>query len=294
VRRLFGIAAALLVTVGVVLAVFSRPVPLPASVIDAVAPGDPDRGAAVFWAGGCASCHAAPGAVGEARLVLAGGRAFVTDFGTFRAPNISADVTHGIGGWSWPEFANAMMAGLAPDGRPYYPAFPYTAYRLAAPQDMADLYAFLQTLPADATSGAAHDLRFPYNIRRGVGLWKRLALRDGWAVAGPLDEDAARGRYLAEALAHCGECHTPRDRFGRLDRDRWMAGAPNPSGEGVIPDIRPAALGWSREDVAVYLRTGFTPGFDLAGGTMADVVKSLAELPEADTDAIAAYLLALP
>lgn len=272
----------------------SRPQPLPEQAFAELAPGDPARGAGIFHAAGCASCHAAEGASGEARLVLAGGRAFVSDFGTFRAPNISPGVAHGIGGWSLSEFGNAMVRGIAPDGRHYYPAFPYTAYALMEMQDLADLHAFIENLPADATPNQPHDLGFPYTLRRGVGLWKARYMGQGWAVAGDLSPEAMRGRYLAEALGHCAECHTPRDAFGGLDRSRWLAGAPNPSGRGRIPGITPAQLGWNAEDIATYLETGFTPGFDVVGGSMKDVVDSLSHLPQDDLRAIAAYLLAVP
>jgi len=256
--------------------------------------GDAARGEAVFWASGCASCHAAEGATGEALLVLAGGRALVTDFGTFRAPNISPDPTHGIGGWDLAAFANAMLRGVAPDGQHYYPAFPYASYRFATLQEVADLKAFMDGLPASDRPNEDHALPFPYSLRRGIGLWKRIALPEGWAVPGAMTEEEERGRHLAEALAHCGECHTPRSRLGVMDRGRWMAGAPNPSGTGRIPGITPAQLGWSRGEIAGYLATGFTPSFDSAGGTMAAVVASLSRLPQEDLQAIAAYLLRLP
>ncbi len=274
----------------------TRPDPLPPATQEALAAleGDAEAGEAVFWAAGCASCHAAPGARGDDRLVLAGGRRFETEFGVFVAPNISTDPDHGIGGWTLAEFANAMMAGVSPDGQHYYPAFPYSSYRMAELQDIADLEAFMGGLPASDRASEPHELGFPYGLRRGVGLWKRLALEDGWAVTGDLTEEEARGRYLAEALAHCAECHTPRDRFGRLDRDRWLAGAPNPSGSGRIPGITPATLDWSEGEIAGYLASGFTPSFDSAGGTMAAVVASLGELPREDLDAIAAYLARVP
>ena len=274
----------------------TRPSALSPATEEALAalPGDAEAGEAVFWAAGCASCHAAPGARGEDRLVLAGGRRFETEFGVFLAPNISTDPDHGIGGWSLAQFATAMIEGVSPDGRHYYPAFPYTSYRLAELQDIADLKAFLDGLPASDRANDAHSLRFPYGFRRGVGLWKRLALEDSWAVTGDLTEEEARGRYLSEALAHCAECHTPRDRLGRLDRSRWLAGAPNPSGSGRIPGITPATLTWSPGEIAGYLASGFTPEFDTAGGTMAAVVASLGQLPREDLDAIAAYLARVP
>ncbi|WP_227286198.1 cytochrome c [Boseongicola sp. H5] len=256
--------------------------------------GDARRGEAVFWAGGCASCHAAHEATGDDRLVLSGGRAFASDFGTFIAPNISPHPEAGIGGWSALAFVDAMRNGVSPDGRHYYPAFPYTAYRLATVQDMLDLRAFIDTLPPSAQPSLPHDVGFPFSIRRLVGVWKRLHMPDGFAVSGPLDPAAERGRYLSEALAHCAECHTPRNRLGGLDRDLWMAGAPNPNGEGRIPGITPDRLSWSEADIAAYLRDGFTPDFDSAGGHMADVIRNLAMLEDADRAAIAAYLKALP
>ncbi len=252
--------------------------------------GDAARGERIFWAAGCASCHAAPGATGEARLVLAGGRRFASAFGTFVAPNISPDPAQGIGGWTLAEFGNAMLRGVAPDGRHYYPAFPYGSYVRMRLQDVADLKAFMDGLPAAETPSKPHEIAFPFSIRRAVGVWKYLYLDDAWVLSGDLTPQETEGRYLVEALTHCAECHTPRDALGGLDRSRWMAGAPNPSGPGRIPNITPARLRWSAAEIAAYLQTGFTPEFDTAGGSMADVVKSTAMLTDADRAAIAAYV----
>lgn len=254
--------------------------------------GDATRGEAVFWAGGCASCHAAPGATGEAKLVLAGGYRLESPFGTFVAPNISSDTTHGIGGWDQASFAVAMTAGVSPEGKHYYPAFPYAAYTKMTDQDVADLWAFLKSLPADATPSAPHELGLPFSIRRGVGLWKQMYLTQDWVGTAP-SETLERGRYLVEAVSHCAECHTPRDQFGGLDMAAWMGGAPNPSGKGRIPNITPAALDWSAEDIAYYLETGFTPDFDSAGGSMASVVEGLGKISADDRAAIAAYVKGL-
>lgn len=103
-----------------------------------------------------------------------------------------------------------------------------------------------------------------------------------------------RGRYLVEALGHCAECHTPRNAFGGLDKANWMGGAPNPSGEGRIPNITPAALRWNAAEIAEYLKSGFTPEFDSAGGSMAAVIRNTSQLTDSDRAAIAAYLAALP
>ncbi len=256
---------------------------------------DPDlaRGETVFWAMGCASCHAADGAQGEAKLVLSGGHRLVTPFGTFVAPNISQHPEHGIGGWSRAEIVSAVRFGTAPDGRHYYPAFPYAAYGKATMEDLVSLAAFLETLPASPVPDAPHELGFPFSVRAGIGLWKALFGSADFVMPAPTPELEA-GRYLAEALAHCGECHTPRNAMGGLDRSRWLAGAPNPSGEGRIPNITPAALDWSAADIAEYLKSGFTPEFDTAGGSMAAVVAGTSRLSDADRAAIAAYVKAVP
>ncbi|QYK40206.1 MAG: cytochrome c [Paracoccaceae bacterium] len=256
--------------------------------------GDADRGEAVFHAAGCASCHMAPGATGEAQRVLSGGQRFATAFGTFIAPNISPDPAQGIGDWSLADFASAVQRGVSPEGQHYYPAFPYAAYGRASLQDIADLWAFWPRLPADATPSLPHEVGFPFNIRRSLGGWKLLFGGGDWALAGNLTPTEGRGRYLVEALAHCGECHTPRNALGGLDRARWLAGAPNPSGPGRVPNITPGALDWSEEDIVAYLTTGFTPEYDVAGGHMAHVVENMARLPETDRAAIAAYLKRVP
>lgn len=250
--------------------------------------GDAGRGEQVFHASGCRSCHKSPDTPDSPALV--GGAAFPSPFGTFHAPNISTDPTQGIGGWTLAQFANAVQRGVSPEGQHYYPAFPYTSYIRLTPQDVTDLWAYMQTLPADATPSKPHEVGFPFNIRRGLGLWKQLFLTEDWIVA---DAASDRGRYLVEAAAHCGECHTPRNAIGGTDLANWLAGAPNPSGRGTIPDIRPATLGWSAGDIAYYLESGFTPDFDNAGGHMADVVENMAKLPASDREAIAAYLLGL-
>jgi mono/diheme cytochrome c family protein len=256
--------------------------------------GDATRGEAVFWAAGCASCHASDDATGEARLVLSGGQRFPSDFGTFVAPNVSMHLEQGIGAWSRADFVNAVQHGVGPDSRHYYPAFPYTAYALAERQDMADLWTFWQTLPASDAPSAPHEVSFPFTIRRGIGLWNALHMPEGFVLQAELTADQARGRYLVEALAHCAECHTPRDTTGGLDRTRWMAGAPDPSGRGTVPALTPDRLRWSEAEIAAYLNDGFTPDFDSAGGHMVSVIRNMAMLPEADRLAIAAYLKALP
>lgn len=257
--------------------------------------GDAERGETVFTAAGCASCHTAPGAEGDDRLVLAGGQSFPSPFGTFLAPNISPDPDHGIGGWDQADLANALLHGVSPEGSHYFPAFPYTSYAKMADGDIVDLWAYLQTLPPSSEPSKAHEVGFPFNIRRSLGGWKFLFFKDDWVMAGnDLGAELTRGRYLVEALGHCAECHTPRNALGGLDLGQWMAGAPDPSGKGTIPPLTPDKLTWSATDIAYYLETGFTPEFDSAGGHMAHVVSNTAKLSAEDRAAIAAYVKALP
>jgi mono/diheme cytochrome c family protein len=255
--------------------------------------GDPVHGETVFWAAGCASCHAAPDAKGDDILVLSGGYRIDSPFGTFVAPNISPS-PQGIGGWTNQDMANALLAGVSPSGQHYYPSLPYGTYVRMQPRDVADLKSFLDTLPLSDAVSAPHELGFPFTLRRGLGLWKQVNLDPGWVMANADTPELQRGRYLVEALAHCAECHTPRDWTGGLDRSRWMQGAPNPSGKGTIPALSPDKLTWDAAEIAYYLETGFTPDYDSAGGQMAKVVTNMAKLTPQDRMAIATYIKALP
>lgn len=272
--------------------ILTRPVPLSGDALDGLR-ADTLRGEAVFLAAGCGSCHMAPGAEAETRRVLAGGQRFASPFGTFLAPNISPS-PEGIGDWSALDLANAMTRGIGRNGAHLYPAFPYASYARADLQDVVDLHAFLMTLPPSPTPSLPHDLGFPFNIRISLGGWKWLFVRQDWVLNGPLTQTEIRGRYLVEALGHCGECHTPRNLLGGLDRGRWLAGAPDPSGKGTIPNITPATLTWSEADIAAYLETGFTPDYDSVSGHMVHVVDNFARLPASDRAAVAAYLKRVP
>jgi len=262
---------------------------------------DPAAGERIFWAGGCASCHASPvdgkRAKGDDKLLLGGGLELDTDYGVFRVPNISSHPEDGIGRWSRIEFVNAMQRGVAPDGRHYYPSFPYTSYARMPIEDVLDLKAFLDTLPPVEGRIEPHSLGLPWSIRRGLGAWKRRYLDTGPLTLSPSATLEEHGRLLVEGAGHCGECHTPRDSFGGLVRERWLAGAPNPEGKGRIPNITPGGKNiseWSAADIAYYLETGFTPEFDTVGGSMVAVQENIAKLAERDRKAIAAYLKALP
>ena len=262
---------------------------------------DASAGERVFWAGGCASCHATPvggkQAKGAEKMLLGGGMTIESPYGVFRVPNISQHAD-GIGGWSMLDFVNAMQRGVSPDGRHYYPSFPYGSYTKAATEDVMDLKAYLDTLPAVAGRTEDHALSFPWSVRRGLGAWKRLYLDAEPIVPSATDDPLVEhGRELVEGMGHCGECHTARDRLGGLLTDQWLAGAPNPEGKGSIPNITPGGeniASWSAGDIAYYLESGLTPDYDTAGGTMVAVQENMAQLTPADRQAIAAYLKTVP
>ena len=240
------------------------------------------NGEEMFWAGGCESCHAAEGATGDDQLKLGGGQALKTAFGTFHAPNISPDPQYGIGRWSNLDFVNAMKFGVAPGGRHLYPAFPYTSYQRMRIEDLIDLKAFLDTLPPVAKPSLPHELAFPFNIRRGIGLWQLLYVDGKTFQPDPAKSaELNRGAYLVEGPGHCGECHTPRNWIGGPVLARAYGGGPAPEGKGKIPNITSDATGladWSADDIANLLATGFKPNFDSVGSTMAAVVRNTAKL----------------
>ena len=258
---------------------------------------DLSNGEAMFHAGACASCHLTEGEK-DGSGNLGGGHQIVSDFGVFIVPNISSDAEMGIGSWTETDFINAMMFGVSPRGQHYYPAFPYTSYARMDVADVLDLKAYLGTLPAVSHNAGDHQLSFPWNLRRGVGLWKLRYLDAAPVVT--IDESdplLKRGRYLVEGPAHCAECHTARDVAGGLRMDRWLAGAPNPDGKGRVPNITPHQDGladWSEKDLVYYFQSGMDPEFDTAGGSMVAVQENLARLTEYDRQAIAAYLKAVP
>ncbi len=300
-RRIIRISAALVAVLVIAAWWMTSPQTIAAGDLPEREP-DPVYGEMVFWAGGCGSCHATPvngeRAKGDAKLVLGGGAELDTPYGVFRVPNISPHKADGIGSWSMADFVNAMQKGVSPQGEHYYPSFPYASYAKMSTADVMDLKAFIDTLPEVEGQTADHSLEFPWNLRRGIGLWKRRYL--SWQPVVQFDGAAAevlRGAYMVEGAGHCGECHTPRDRFGGLLAGQWLGGAPAAEGGGRVPNITPAAKtlsGWSAGDISYYLESGWTPDFDTVGGTMVAVQENMAKLSKADRDAIAAYLKSIP
>jgi len=291
-----AITLGLVALAGILLIVLTRPSGLVADALPVHIP-DVSNGARLFHAGSCASCHSSTDTE-SAMPVLGGGHALITPFGTFRVPNISPHPDRGIGDWTTLDFVNAMNRGMSPDGRHYYPAFPYASYVRMDLKDVIDLKSYLDTLPATDKANEAHELKFPWNIRAGIGLWKLLNLDSAAVISVPPENDLlVRGRYLVEGVGHCGECHTPRNWSGGLNNSLWLSGAPNPDGEGKVPNITPSEEGlaaWSQADIEFYLESGLTPEYDTVGGSMVKVQENMAQLTEEDRAAIAAYLKAVP
>jgi mono/diheme cytochrome c family protein len=293
---------ALAIAGAIVFYLLTMPRTVPAAELPQHTP-DVTNGEYMFTAGGCAECHAEPLAKCKDTKTkdkhrLAGGRCLKTDFGVFNVPNISPDKETGIGNWSTLDFVNAMKRGIGPGGMHLYPAFPYTSYQRMSYEDLIDLKAYLYTLPAVKHTVPPHELTFPYNIRRAIGLWQLLYV-DGKTFAPDPKQSAEinRGAYLVDGPGHCSECHSPRNAIGGIIQGEAFAGARTPEGKGKIPNITPSKDGigdWSAEDIAYLLETGNTPDFDVIGGLMAPVQENMAKLKPEDRTAIADYLKSLP
>jgi len=250
------------------------------------------RGAYLATAAGCADCHTDAKNGGRP---YAGGRALTTPFGTFYAPNITPDMVTGIGQWSDVQFLNALREGVRPDGSNFFPVFPYPSFTKITDGDVRAIKAYLFAQPAVRQANRAHDVAFPFSWRFLLSGWKVLFFNPGpFRPAPDRGETYNRGAYLVTALAHCGECHTPRNWFGAMEPSRFLAGTPHGPDGKAVPNITPnqeTGIGnWSDDDIEALLKDGQTPDFDFVGGAMAEVVKNTARLTDADRRAIAAFL----
>jgi len=269
------------------------PETVPASALGPHAP-NLTNGKEMFYAGGCASCHAVPKQEDKTRL--GGGLALGSPFGTFYVPNISSDPKDGIGDWSEAQFVTAMVKGTSPTGEHLFPAFPYTSYQRMSLDDLRDLFAYLKTLPPIMGKIRDHDVPFPFNIRRTLGIWKLLFL-DGKPFKPDTTQSAQwnRGAYLVNGPGHCVECHSPRNVLGAIKSGKRFTGGPSPDGQGGTPNITQQKLkDWSVKDIADTLTTGMTPDADFVGGAMVEVVRNTSQLTPADREAMATYIKTLP
>ncbi|WP_219821702.1 c-type cytochrome [Sneathiella aquimaris] len=254
-----------------------------------------EEGAYLTAAAGCKACHTQPKGAGQE---YAGGRALDTPFGTFYTPNITFDPDTGIGRWSDADFVKALKKGISPEGFHYFPAFPYTSYTNMTDRDARSIYAYLKSLPPVQAPNKPHDIGAPFSWRWLQWGWKILFFKEGGSSVPVIQSSADRGNYLVNALGHCGECHTPRNALGGIDRDLYLAGSAS-GGEGeLVPNITPdkeTGIGdWSKLDMVSFLETGMKPNFDDVQGTMEDVIThGTSKLTKEDRTAIADFLFSV-
>jgi mono/diheme cytochrome c family protein len=253
------------------------------------------RGAYLATAADCDGCHTDKKA---GTPPLSGGRALKTPFGVFYGPNITPDPETGIGKWSEADFHRAMREGKDDEGHYLYPVFPFGSFTGMSDQDIADLYAYLMSETPIERPSHAQEIKFPFNWRFLLLGWRRFFFTPGplAPVAGQ-GAEWNRGRYLAEAVAHCQECHTPRNFLGALDRAHAYAGNPHGPDGNDAPDItseRKHGLGdWTLEELSDMLKSGLTPDGEFVGKGMADVVDGTSKLSDADRHAVAVYIKSL-
>ncbi len=263
---------------------------------DSLAPDLP-AGKYLFQAAGGCSCHTDTKNNGA---FLAGGRPIKTPFGTFYSTNITPDPETGIGNWSHKDFIRAMTKGLSPEGNHYFPVFQYTSFQRIRLEDLLALKDYLFSVPPVRQKNLPHDLILPFAEQAALMFWKNFA----WSPR-PFKpnqertESWNRGAYIAKALAHCGECHTPRNLLGALKSEMHYAGSKEgPEGElapNITPDKKTGIGNWSKVDVSYFLRTGMKPDGDDSQGLMGEVIDlGYQYLLEEDWDALAEYLLSVP
>lgn len=280
--------ALLLALGGFVAAYYWRPAlapinPPPAGAFDAQLV---EQGRILAGIGNCASCHTASGGAG-----YAGGRGLSTTFGIIYATNLTPDTQTGIGRWSLAAFQRAMREGVRRDGEHLYPAFPYTHFTHVNDADLTALYAYFMTRPAVYAATKDHTLPFPLNLRALQAGWKCLYFTTGALAADTAHgQEWNRGRYLAEGLAHCAACHTPRNGLGAevassayLGRpvEHWYAPA--------LASANTSPLPWTKDELYAFLRTGTTALHGVASGPMAQVVQGLKGASDSDVRALAVY-----
>ncbi|ART56559.1 cytochrome C [Acidovorax carolinensis] len=254
-----------------------------------------ERGRYLATAGDCIACHTGPGG-----KPMAGGLSLASPLGSFYSTNITPSKSHGIGNYTLQQFTDALRHGKRADGANLYPAMPYTAYAKTSDEDIAAMYAyFMQGVEAvDAAPAQQTNLPFPFNIRALLGGWNAL-----FHDARPYKADDSqtpewnRGAYLAQGLAHCTTCHTPRTALMAEDSKRSLGGgevggwyAPN-----ITSDVNSGIARWTEGELVQYMRGLPVPGKGPAAGPMAEAIDhSLKHLTAQDLKAIAVYIKSVP
>ena len=255
-----------------------------------------EKGKYIFHASGGCSCHTDTKNDGA---FLAGGRPINTPFGTFFGTNISPDPATGIGKWTDEDFVRAMTKGLSPEGNHYFPVFPYTSFHNITQEDLIALKAYLFSIPAVNQKNIPHDLILPFGRQALLMIWKNVVWSPQTFISNPEQTKSwNRGAYIAQALAHCGECHTPRNLLGGLKTYLHFSGSKEgPEGE-LAPNVTPHKItgigDWTKVDISYFLETGMKPDGDYTQGLMAEVIEhGYYYLKVEDLDAVAEYLISL-
>jgi mono/diheme cytochrome c family protein len=252
-----------------------------------------ERGAYLARAADCLPCHTS-----KDGKPYAGGLGFKLRVGTIYSTNITSDKDTGIGNYSDQDFLNAMHRGIRRDGARLYPAMPFTSYTYMTDADALAIKAYLFSLPPVRAAAPANTLSFPFNQRWAMMVWSALFNPDTRFEPDPArSPEWNRGAYLAEALAHCGECHTPRNLALALDNHKKFAGAVTAGWRAFnISSDKTTGLGnWRDEDLVSYLSTGHAPGHGTASGPMGEAVdNSLSQFTPEDIRAMVAYLRTVP
>jgi mono/diheme cytochrome c family protein len=291
-RVLLAAAAAILIAAGVFVAWAWYP------AIAAIAPPAKgvfakariERGAHLAAIGNCITCHTA-----ENGKPYAGGRPLPTPFGTIYSTNITPDPDTGIGRWSEAAFRRALHQGVDREGRHLYPAFPYDHFTKLTDDDVGKLYAFMMTRTRVRAEAPRNDLIFPLNIRLSIAGWKLLFFHDArFAPDANVSAETNRGKYLVDALAHCGACHTPRNLLmAEKSGDAFSGGSSEGWDAPALNAHSPAPTAWPFDQLIAYLRGAYAPYHGRPLGPMAEVAGNLADAPAADVHAIATYVAGL-
>ena len=247
------------------------------------------RGEYLTRAADCAACHSPPG-----RAPFSGGLAFKLPFGVIYSTNITADRDTGIGAWSDDDVVRALHLGVARGGAHLYPAFPYTSYTRLTRDDAVAIKSYLFSLPPVHAPAHPNGLIFPFNQRWAMAFWNLVFLDVHRFRADPkLSDQQNRGAYLATALGHCGECHTPRNLGFAMKGNAQLAGTlvNGWRAYNITSDRTSGVGGWSDQELIDYLHTGHADGRGSAAGPMGEaVVNSLQFLAPDDLRALVAYL----
>ena len=251
------------------------------------------RGEYLARAADCVVCHTAPGGA-----PYAGGLAIPLPFGTLYSTNITADKDTGIGDYSDRDFLNAMQRGIRPDGTRLYPAMPYPSYTRMTDADALAIKAYLFGLAPVPAADRADTLKFPFNQRALMIFWALFFNADQRFEPNTAQTaEWNRGAYIAEALAHCGECHTPRNLGFALDNRRKFGGAVTAGWHAFnISSDKGSGIGaWSDDEVFAYLSSGHASGHGTASGPMGETVdQSFSLMSPGDIRALVAYVRSVP